>query len=273
MVERGSRKGRFGFLSNKELYLGLALLLIILTVLAAFTSDADPWPLLVLSGICFLAPSIDRIISLKASSSGIEAELQVAKEKVESVTDEAEKLLETLRQSAIQSAALSLELVQRSGWIGGFEEESKKTILDTTTATLRDAGVGESELDSILEQSWYRYESRVYMLSILGGSTTPDFGSPLPFDPSNEDERANANVFLNTMRDEWKAMRRRPIGASPSPEQLAEFIRKAGDDDPSRQDLLEDYRYFVDHKKHKRPAQLDSRRRIPAISVKSIPKS
>src|SRR5919106_565256 len=111
-----------------------AIVLAIITVIAAFNNEADAWPVLILAGICILVPNLDRLQSIQVTTSGIMAELRKAKA-------DADTLLETLRRATIDTTAVSLELVQRSGWVGGFEEGVKNSIRESAAKTLKETGV------------------------------------------------------------------------------------------------------------------------------------
>lgn len=180
-------------LQHNLFYYGPAIVLAIITVFAAFSDEADAWPLLILAGICILVPNLDRLQSIQVTASGVMANLQKATADAHSLTDEAKKLLETLRQSTIDATAVSLELVQRSGWVGGFEEDVKKSIRESAAITLKETGVTDEKIDRIMYRTWYRYEFQNYASSILGRSTIPGFGRPAPFNEQDPEDTERAN--------------------------------------------------------------------------------
>ena len=226
-----------------------------------------------LSALCFLVPSFARLVKLRATTTGIEAEWESVKEDVQIVTHTAEKLLKTLRQIAIENSTLSLELVQRSGWVGGFEEDQKQSILGSTIARLNEIGVTEDEREDILDRAWRRYDRYVYASSILGSVNVPQFGHPRPFDPNDPAQKEAAEKFQKEIYAEWKALRDRWPGEPATPDELAKFIEKTGDDVPERQEILDAYRFYFEHMKHKNYAILAKRNKIPGIKITTVPKA
>ncbi len=251
-------------------YYGPAIVLAILTVFAAFSDEADAWPLLILAGICILAPNLDRLQSIQVSASGVMANLQKATADAHTLTDEAKKLLETLRQSTIDATAVSLELVQRSGWLGGFEKDVKESIRESATKTLKETGVTDEEIDRILYRTWYRYDLHTYASYILGHSTIPGFGHPAPFNQQDPEETERANRYMTRIHAEWKALRDRWPNKAATPDELAAFIEKTGDDDAERQKLLAAYRYYLENVTHHDMGLWENRNKIPPIKINKI---
>jgi hypothetical protein len=240
-----------------------AVVLAIITTIAAFSHEADAWPVLILAGICILIPNLDRLQSIQVTTSGIMAELRKTKA-------DADTLLETLRRSTIDTTAVSLELVQRSGWLGGFEEGVKNSIRESAAKTLKEAGVTDDEIERIMYRTWYRYDFYTYATCILGRVTVPDFGRPLPFNEQDPEAAERASAYISRIRAEWKALRDRWPNAPASPDELAAFIEKTGDDDGERQRLLAAYRYYLEHRTHLDMALWENRGKIPPIRVRRI---
>ena len=274
MAEETGEKSKnwFAFCQQHNLfYYGAAALFATLTVIAAFSENADAWPLLILAGLCLLVPNLDRLQSIQVSASGVMANLQKATADANTVTDEAKKLLETLRDSTIDTSVLSLELVQRSGWLGGFDEDVKKSVLESVTKTLKETGVTDEEIDRILLRTWYRYDFQTYASHILGHGTIPGFGHPAPFNQEDPDETNKANEYRSHLHAEWKSLRDRWPNEAATPDELAAFIDKTGDDDQERQRILEAYRYYLEHKTHQDMELWINRNRIPPIKINKIP--
>jgi hypothetical protein len=248
---------------NNLFYYVPAGVLAIITVVAAFRDEADAWPVLVLAGICILVPNLDRLQSIQVTTSGIMAELRKSKA-------DADTLLETLRRSTIDTTAVSLELVQRSGWLGGFEEGVKNSIRESAAKRLKEAGVTDDEIERIMYRTWYRYDFYTYATCILGRVTVPDFGRPPPFNEEDPEVAERASAYISRIRAEWKALRDRWPNEPATPDELAAFIEKTGDEDAERQRLLAAYRYYLEHRTHLDMALWENRGKIPPIKVRRI---
>lgn len=273
MAEESDEKNTnwIGFCRQHQLFYYVpAIVLGGLIVVAAFSDEADAWPLLVLFGICILAPNIDKLQSIQVTASGVMANMKKATTDAHLVTDEAKYLMETLRQATVDTTAVSLELVQRSGWVGGFDEDVKAAIRQAAMKTLRETGVADEEIDGIMQRRWYRYDYYTYASHILGHSTIPDFGSPAPFNQEDPEATEMAKQYRARIHAEWSALGDRWEDGAALPDELEAFIEKTGDDDIERQGLLAAYRYYCEHKTHQDVDLWERKSTIPPINIKRI---
>lgn len=77
-------------------------------------------------------------------------------------------------------------------------------------------------------------------------------------------------VNIARIRAEWKALRDRWPNKAATPDELAAFIEKTGDDNAERQKLLAAYRYYLEHQTHQDMSLWENRSKIRPIKVNRI---
>lgn len=65
--------------------------------------------------------------------------------------------------------------------------------------------------------------------------------------------------------EEWNKLRAGGLDHIPSPEAIEKFLQKGNKLTPERQELLADYRYYIEHHEHRRPDVWLKRREWPGL--------
>ncbi|SAL19418.1 hypothetical protein AWB71_00937 [Caballeronia peredens] len=196
-------------------------------VAALFRNDALLWPGMWIFVATLFAANVERIDRLKASTSGIEFEARRAVEEARATVTEMQLLAKHL-------AKISLSFVKRSARIGGFPPAEEEQIRERTLQLLRSAHVPESEFPDVLEE-WHKWVLNDYVFGILGNSMVPE-------------------GLSEPAIGQWKELRRRAFNENrPTPDELREWLERNGYLDQDRIGYIEDYRYYLDHKNHRRP--------------------
>lgn len=214
------REGVFDFLGVTLLGLMAYLLVVRTDGLAgaglSFLAAAD----------CFVVANLDRIVRFKISPGSFEAETRIIKE--------AKDTLVELRALASVVVTTTLSLVKRSGRIGGYNDVEEQRIRDELLALLRRLGVKEVDIQAALSE-WHRFVEFDYVGWILNSYTLPRWL------PTAEVER-------------WHELSSGGIQHIASPDQLEQFYDNYGRLTPEIRELIADYRYYIEHRKHRRPA-------------------
>lgn len=169
--------------------------------------------------LVFFISNFDKIAEIKASLSGLEI-------KAKNIVDKAQATIEQLRELAKKITTVQLALMVRS-W--GYPCDEMEQDKDTILKALTDLEISKEEQDAILDYDWNGEVLSRYVICITGGSLIP----------SNCSKVEHA---------EWQEMRNNP----PSPHVIENFLVKIGCLTEERRELLEDYKYFIEHKKHRR---------------------
>lgn len=186
---------------------------------------------LVLAILLLVAANSDRIAKVKASMTGIEAETRA-------VIDEARATIEQVRLVGKLAAQANLTHITWANRWGGMSYEDKERTRLQSIDALRQLGATDADIDEAL-RDWHMITRFDYAHFVLagGGSTVPE------------------NVMKDAaLMEEWRALRGGGVEKIPSPDALRVFLEKAGLFDETRAELLEDYRFYVINKTHRRAA-------------------
>lgn len=169
----------------------------------------------------------DRIAELSATRDGITA-------KTRDLVLRTEGAISELQMLAAQLAALGLSLIKRQGRFGGYKVDEEQRLRASTLAVVRRLGVRETEIRSAMSD-WHAVEDFDYVQGILGNSQLPA--------PRDD----------NDLVKDWKNLRSFHYGEAPTPSAISTFLTKYQLLDPFRQELIEDYEYYIRHRDHRRP--------------------
>ena len=172
-----------------------------------------------------LIANLDRISEFKATTKGIEA-------KTREVLDEARFTIRELQNMVRILAKTELSLVIRAGRFGGYNFKEKQKTEEEVLNLLKSINITNREIPIILSE-WYKFFIHDYVMYILGGATLP---KNITADGSNE----------------WKALRKRAMTNPPIPEELLSFLNKYNCKTERVEELVEDYSYYLENKKHRR---------------------
>ena len=197
----------------------IAFLLTVAIVIAAFISPAGAWPLGAAAITCVVIANLDRIREVSLSPSGVRALLT-----------EAQGTVDQLKRIARLSAAAGLSLVQQAGRMGGYDDKEKEAFLQQTVAILQDTNMSDAEIRQIVDHNWDRYVMFDYVLAITGGHIIPKLEDP-------------------SLEEEWRALRN--FERIPTTGELETFLRKCDALHGLRQDLLDEYRFYREHRYHR----------------------
>ncbi len=179
--------------------------------------------------VLLLFANLDKLKLFRLSAKGIEAETREVKQ----VVEQARVTLAQVQLLSVVVARVVLLLVQQTGRLGGIPDEDAERIRSEVLATLDKLHLPRDVQDAI-QADWHRLIIGDYCLHILGSPELPRGISP-------------------EQTEEWKAIRRRGHTATVPPEEVENWLRSAGKLTPFRVALLEDYRYYLQHRKHRRP--------------------
>ncbi len=177
------------------------------------------------SAVLLIMANLDQIAEFKASGAGIEA-------KTREVLARAQNTLNELQLLSKIVASISLSLVKRSGRLGGYSEDEQDQIKSSVLTVLKNIGIPEKELSDVLID-WNKFTEFDYAYGILGSNVPSDL-------PQKEVE-------------EWNNLRADGLDHIPSPEAIEKFLQKVNKLTPERQELLADYRHYIEHHEHRRP--------------------
>ena len=176
-------------------------------------------------GLLFFA-SVDKFERFKAGAQGIEAETRKVVDQAKAVTDE----LRELAASLVENQITMLARYNRPGSFGEMEKEERKNEL---IATLRSIGVEDESIEDSVKL-WERYVIRDYAHGIIGEGNTPvELG--------------------DSVVEAYKEFRHRDFESQATPEELESFLSEHGLLTDEKKEQLEDYRYYLKKRKHRRP--------------------
>jgi len=153
-------------------------------------------------------------------------------ERLEQRADEVEGIYQQVQNVAQVLTKATLATIQSSGRRGGFPANEGRELFEDLQGMLSGLNITEKEKAEI-ERLWHHYVHFDYTHVVLGGNTTPEGGT-------------DAEIH------EWKELRRR-FDNPASPDELEDFLTRGNFMTNERRELLEDFRYYMQHHKHCRP--------------------
>lgn len=192
----------------------------------AWSGGAGYWGILAAATLTLFIGSIDRIRKFKLSQEGIEAETR-------ELVRETKGTLDELRYLAAIVAKSTLSLAIRSGRFGGYSDQDMEMLRHEIAQTLRHLGLPNDKIEEA-EQDLYLFTEYDYALFITGGHQIP---ADLPRDKIGA----------------WEALRNHGVAGRPSPDQLKTTLRDLGILTTERSELIEDYRFYIKYRRHRRP--------------------
>lgn len=176
--------------------------------------------------LAFLA-NISRFSELKVGLSGFEAK---------AVIKEATSTINELRILAKIVASTNLSLVIRSGRFGGYTAEERDAILESTLKVLKEIGVPSNESAAILAD-WHRIMEFDYVTGILDAAS----------------RHASQNrLVTQQFNDDSSELKR--FGRHTTAEELQAFLSRHRISIQELDELVLDFEFYQQNKKHRRPA-------------------
>lgn len=192
--------------------------------------DALVLPSFSVAFVCVALANLDRFKSFKAGG-------------VEAVLRDAQVAVQESRDLTLTVSKMLLSLVKRTGRFGGFQPAEEREFQEAVERILARMEATEAERKEAFK-GWDLFTKVDFVFGILGGHTIPKF-------------KADAMAGQR----EWKALRERTGDQldPPGPEELEDFLRRYDFLDTERKELVEDYRHFLKHGRHRRPAEWERR--------------
>lgn len=187
------------------------------------------WAAFFAFGALLFFANIDRISEFTLGSSGFKAKTK----EVAEVVEQARGAMSELQLLSKIVASTTLSLVKRSGRMGGYSDEEEEYIKGSVLNVLRQIGISEKELPDVL-RDWYRFEKFDYYYYIMGGSV-------------------NVSDQLRGRVSEWTKSHQFGFKNIAKPEELMQFLQEADCYSDEAKELIEDYKYYLEFRKHRRP--------------------
>jgi hypothetical protein len=189
----------------------------VLVAIAAFISPGGAWPLCVAAIGLLVMINFDRIARISASVTGAEIVMQKVEDKVVE-----------LRRVVTAMARMNMASVQRMGrWDSGFTHAESEAIRQEAEDLMRGVGVDEGEIAKIRKEEWDRY---IYFDYICW---------------------ASAKLNSATAPQEWARLQN--VRTPGTPDEVEALLKQTGELTPERQSRIDQYRYYVQHGRHRDP--------------------
>lgn len=188
-------------------------------------------PIMIASSIIFIflvfMYNLEKFSEIRATTKGFEA-------KTRDIIKEAEITIKELQNLGKTLVRTELSLVMRNGRIGGYPEDEKDKVKKSIINILNELNVPEDEQGKIFDEEWNRFIVFDYVMGILGNGRIPQ-------------------DFTEGEKEEWKDLRQDILNDPPSPDKIEKFLVKCDCLSNERSELIEDYRFFLKEKEHRRP--------------------
>lgn len=148
--------------------------------------------------------------------------------------EKAEKDLQNMQREMAETLSdLALYQVKMAGRLGGLPREQQLEIQSRLKKLLENVESNPSTINEIFEKNCYPIDEFDYGMAALGGNQIP---KDLPKEHLKE----------------WEELRKGGIKNRPTPEQIEAFWKKFDLLTTDRQEKIEDYKYYLSHRTHKR---------------------
>lgn len=194
----------------------------------------------------------DDVKSIKASVSGMSfeaemRELKQVKQDARQATEDAKETVVEAKATLIQVQKLAtqtvgsvLDGVQMAGRLNGYSEHDKEMLKVKLLSSLDELNISKEEQRKMLEKHWDRYIFKDYTFMINDGTHLIKDLSP-------------------ESRKELHELTEGGMTHIPSPNEMQTVLERANALTEKRKELLEDYRYYIQHHKHRRPSVWNNR--------------
>ncbi|TIO74442.1 MAG: hypothetical protein E5X74_18750 [Mesorhizobium sp.] len=189
---------------------------------------------LIASFVCLLASRFNDVVKFKFSGSGLEGEMREVLQEARATVSQLHLIAEELSKNILWS-------MQAHGRMGGTSPESQHEMRNKVIATLEALGVAKERIAHVVavEYPYIDFDYAHYVTR------------PLNMKVQDED-RIKWSEFFSSKK-------RKGIGFEPKPEELEKFLESVNLLDAETTERLEDYKYFLKHRKHRRPNEWDKR--------------
>ena len=176
-----------------------------------------------------LFANIEKFSEFTAGVKGFSAKTRKVIDEANAVSTEIKQLAKVLVENQISSLIHHMR-------VSSIGESEKENIKDELLDRLRSIDIPEDEVQETLGD-WYKYMIRDYSQAIIG-----EGGS-----------EAAAIGISQECYEEYKEFRKRTSENPVTPDELEQFFGKFKILTPDKKGQIEDYRYYLKEKKHRRP--------------------
>jgi hypothetical protein len=175
-----------------------------------------------------LLAQLDRIVRFSLTLKGVEAELRKTVERAEVTLAQVQSLADAVVRT-------SLGGLVKAGWLQPWSDEHVEAERARLCGALKTIGRDDSRIDRMLEECWHPFVRSEYVWFVTSSSRLP-----------------NGCANPETVAD-LHGITRRPHDCPATASEVESVLRKWGFLTPLRAELLEDLRYYEQHKRHRRP--------------------
>ena len=213
-------------------YLFCAIFLVIFIYLVTYEKGGQ-WVTLLAAVISLLASRFDDVVKFKFSKSGVESEMR-------EVLQEARATVSQLHLLAGELSKIILWTMQAQGRWGG-NPKSQNEMRDKVIETLANLGVDKEKISEVVsvEHPYIDFDYAAYVTRPLHREVHGD--------------------NLQKWNEFFSPDKRKGIGYEPKPNELEDFLKSVNLFSDDVKERLEDYRYFLKNRKHRRPNEWDKR--------------
>lgn len=189
------------------------------------------------STLLYLLGNAEMFHKLSIGPNGVEIERIAEKAK--------DEIREIQHDTAILLSTLAMDLYQGARRLGGYPPERKEFAKEQIQSVLKSVNVPSDTIEDLFEKNWHSYIIFDYSRYALNGNRHPsEF-------VENQQTRSPGDQEALT---EWNNLRKgRSIKHPLSPEEIESFWKRHNCLTPARQSIIDDYKYYLQHKRHKRP--------------------
>ena len=205
----------------------VSIALIGICIFAGFKDHIDLAILCFLASLAFLfIANLKNIKKAKASKDGFEIEARELIQKAEVTITEMQGLAKLVSKTA-------LSLIKRRGRMGGYPIEEQEALKKSFLGLLSELNLSDREREHVLED-YNRLTEIDYVFLLLGDRVPTNW-------PGEEQEK---------LKEMFKDL----LSKYPPPEEIEKLLERNGSLSKNHKEILEDYKYFCEHKKYRRPA-------------------
>ena len=224
------------YLTKNSLLTLMALVAFLFAICFGFIKSFQAmWLMGIISVVFLFFANLDKISKLRFDKTGFEAETR-------EVVREAKSTIKELQDLSKIMAITTLGLIKRAGRLAaGYSYGEKENIKESVLDVLQQNGISKEERERIVTESgWYNYTELDYVHHILGGSNIP-------------------TVLPRERIADWKGLRHRSLDNIATPEELTQFFKQIGLLNTEVKELIEDYEYYIKHRKQRRSGVWNNR--------------
>lgn len=214
----------------RDVFYCIAVILFGILIYLVLNNHDGQWIMLLGTFISLVAARFDDLAKFKLSKDGLEGEMR-------QVIDEAKATLEQLHSVAETQSRMILWSMQAHGRWSGLNLQDQNQMRDAVVSNLKALRLPEAKIEHVLSVE-YPYIDHDYATYVARGLNHG----------LKEDKLKAWNEF-------YSPDVRKGIGYQPTPDELEKFLASLNLISDEVKERLEDYRYFLKTRKHRRPEE------------------